>query len=305
MPAASLTYAQARKVMHEVNFDKRRYFEQLTNRLPRRTEAEAVVELPCFHRGAFAVFGDSVAQELAGRIARLRGSKVTENASRACSSADVFYKEASSLVDLRLSQRTPLPCTLRWAWFTVGLHHLYRRESVVLDQDCRSYRHRVNKTDWDAFQTGYAQFTPTAVALSDAVYHAFPRCWQAFGERAKASTRWRRTHVTLTSMVPPDPLVLLAHPAKFDWTAFWDLGLAEIWLAAQRRLAKQTTAFDFVDLGSLVAANPGVRCDGMHFGKALFSADDGPQKPVVEWCHSKAAAYDFVIREWSLRQHCA
>ena len=300
--SASFTHEQARTLMHAAGFDKQRYFELVGHRLQRRTKAEAAIQLPCFFHGAFGVFGDSIAEELATRIAVLRGSRVTRNASRACESTDVLYKEGNGLIDLRRKLRTPIPCRLRWAWFGVGLHHLYRREQLVLNDECESYAQRVNKTDWDQFQTGYAHLSPTAIALRDAVREAFPRCWHALGARLASSKGWQRTHVTLTSILPPDPLLLLAHPAKFDWTTLWDVGVAEVWLAAQRRLvSNRTSAFDFVDLGPLAAANPGTRCDGLHFGKPLFSYQGARRR---EWCSSKEAAYDSVVLEWSARQRC-
>ena len=293
--------------MDEANFDKRQYFGRIGHQLPPRTKAEAVIQLPCFFHGAFAVVGDSVSEEIAKRVAVLRGSRVTHNASRACSSSDVYYRGMNTM-DFWWSVKTHIPCHVQWVWLGVGLHHLYRRPSVVFDDSCHVYRHRVNKSDWDSFQTGYERFTPPSIVVRDAVYHSFPKCWHEFGRASASSKRFASSSVTLISMMPPDPLVMLAHPAKFDWTAFFDLGLAEVWLAAQRRLVNETSAFDFLDLGPLVSANPGARCDGIHFGSTLGEtswSSQGPRRRVLEWCHSKVAAYDAAILEWSFRQRCA
>ena len=84
--------------MERVGSDKAAYFEQvrsLTGLTARpRDQFEVEVqgrEQRCLSQGRFFVFGDSVARELAERIAQLRGVNTTSQETTACSTIDIFY----------------------------------------------------------------------------------------------------------------------------------------------------------------------------------------------------------------------
>ena len=95
---ALMTPQQSEALMERVGSDKAAYFEQvrsLTGLTARpRDQFEVEVqgrEQRCLSQGRFFVFGDSVARELAERIAQLRGVNVTSQETTACSTIDIFY----------------------------------------------------------------------------------------------------------------------------------------------------------------------------------------------------------------------
>ena len=131
--------------MERVGSDKAAYFEQvrsLTGLTARpRDQFEVEVqgrEQRCLSQGRFFVFGDSVARELAERIAQLRGVNVTSQETTACSTTDIFYafamrNQATSYLPQQgqLLPHQRLPCKPDWVVYSYGVHHLRAQGSVT------------------------------------------------------------------------------------------------------------------------------------------------------------------------------
>ena len=69
-----------------------------------------------------------------------------------------------------------------------------------------------------------------------------------------------------------DTLIMTLDPPKVDWGDFYDLSLADVMVAAERRVEKKhrdAGAPLFMYPSALARACPGVRCDGMHFESAF------------------------------------
>lgn len=254
-------------LLEEAGFDRRAYFQLLRSRknlsVYARQAAEAVVTTRrCFlHDGPVFVFGDSTAREVALRLAVLRNSSMTHSMGQACTTGDVYFGRGPNLMPSRHEQLPQMPCRPSWLVWSIGMHHLYNDGRAVGEHGCDDRR-------------TYAERLAVRPHLSDRLrakmlYAAFPRCWSELAYRVLESEP--RSKVIFASLLPPDEPILLSRAPKDDWAAFLPLGVAQVWLAAQRNISRSLAAvwpkrFGFADLGQAAADNPGVRCDGMHFG---------------------------------------
>ena len=142
---ALMTPQQSEALMERVGSDKAAYFEQvrsltgLTTRPRDQFEVEVKGrEQRCLSQGRFFVFGDSVARELAERIAQLRGVNTTSQETTACSTTDIFYafamrNQATSYLPQQgqLLPHQRLPCKPDWVVYSYGVHHLRAQGSVT------------------------------------------------------------------------------------------------------------------------------------------------------------------------------
>ena len=330
--ARALTRDQSLALLQDAGFSRKRYFELLRDRtgltsVP-RNQPEADVaprDRSCFRQGLTYVFGDSIARDVASRLALLRGGSLrrrsaVDRPSAPCASAndrDVYWESINLLPSSSEPlPHTELPCAPGWVWYGMGLHHLYTDGRALVEGKCG-----IRDSDeggggaaaggggggggsgGGGRSGGYFERMRTPLRLRSAngmvrkdtaegLHASFPLCWQAFAARVLAA-RAPRTRVVLLSLLPPEPLMLLARPPKADWPLFLDLSLAHMWLAEQRRMSRALLAraprAAFADVGVLAEEWHGVRCDGMHFGSAY-----GAHRPEGA-CNHSAAAYDRAI----------
>jgi hypothetical protein len=229
-------------------------------------------EARCLDDGPVFVFGDSVGLDIARRLAFLRGVNVTSNQQEACDGAAVYWRpgwrSGGGLPNNYLPRpnrplpEDDIPCPTRaWVWYAFGLHHLVR-PTVLSIPSCEPDK---NPPRVDGMSRA------TKANYFNQLYDGYPRCWDQFVKRlprtpsgVPPSRLLARPQLSpssctvpssgmvigssasdvlpgsslkrvVTSILPPEAHLMLARPAKHDWGDFLDLGMAPIWLDAQRR----------------------------------------------------------------------
>ena len=290
---ALMTPQQSEALMERVGSDKAAYFEQvrsltgLTTRPRDQFEVEVKGrEQRCLSQGRFFVFGDSVARELAERIAQLRGVNTTSQETTACSTTDIFYafamrNQATSYLPQQgqLLPHQRLPCKPDWVVYSYGVHHLRAQGSVT-------------------YPTCTAEFAGRNASNRVSIIDGYPRCWADFVQRLLKNPGPR---YIVSTIMPIEQHIMLARPPKSDGWHFSNAAHANAWLQKQRAFVAALPAEGqpaLLDLGRVAADNAGVRCDGMHFAK---NWERGIMAKVK--CATSAAAYDEALLG-ALRTHC-
>jgi hypothetical protein len=110
--------------------------------------------------------------------------------------------------------------------------------------------------------------------------HHYGRRVEVVRRLDELANKYSKPCVTIGTLTV-DVAVILLTPMKHDWDAFYDMGIADLFVAAERRVQREHEAkhprlrvssepgsrsgLTFFHPSDRAASCPGMRCDGIHF----------------------------------------